>query len=194
MGDSPLSFGIENTGEFYHNSKVKSISKFNVNDIIGIYLDTTCEPAEFSYSINGVFITESITKIALSYNSYSITNDADDWEEEMNMFSIDVIYPCFYFKNVEFSVNFKAISSIVEKSDFYPIDSNEIKNFHFKNDYKLTLMDERKVLMMSGVVSSGKTTWVTNFIENEKKSGLLYSVIGREFLYDRYRVDLILIF
>lgn len=174
LGEDPASFGYGGTAKFAHNLKFKDYGcKFSYGDVVGAYMDASAEQVTLHYTVNGVY-----QGVACSMNRDQLG-------------SVDTaLFPHILTKNSAFEVNMGQLESAwfshpAELSD-YTFCADATDEFRTRGSVGPETKGECTIIMMVGLPSCGKTTWVNKFIsENSERK---FNVLGTNLLIDRMRV------
>ena len=170
LGEEPLSWGYGGTGMKSVNCKfTKYGQKFDVGDVIGCYLDMTCDPHTIGYTVNGF-----PQGVAFCVTSRELTGQA--------------IFPHILTKNQNFTVNFGQMPAPLRPlmPNFTPIGQLDIADGLIRGHVAPALRQDCEVLLMIGLPGSGKTYWAEKY--SKENPAKCYNVLGTNNLIDRMKV------
>lgn len=156
LGEAPLSYGYGGTGRSSCNNKFNHYGEsYSTDDVITCYIDLDAVPKAIFFAKNGKYLDVA----------FRLDRTSDG----------RVFYPHISVKNMRFDVNFGAFNPY-----FTPVEG-----FYFIQCLPQLLRlppppprnrQECEVLMMIGLPSSGKTTWLSKYVKDhpEKK----YNILG----------------
>ncbi|XP_046846335.1 heterogeneous nuclear ribonucleoprotein U-like protein 1 isoform X2 [Xenia sp. Carnegie-2017] len=157
LGEVPYSYGYGGTGKASCNNKFDNYGEpYTTNDVITSYIDLDSSPKVIFFAKNGKYLDIA----------FQLDSDVHG----------KTFYPHISVKNMKFVANFGAFNPY-----FLPLQS-----FSFIQHLPREMLDttsppprtagECEVLMMVGLPSSGKTTWINKYVKDnpEKK----YNILG----------------
>ena len=157
VGEAPLSYGYGGTGRASCNNKFTHYGEpYSTDDVITCYIDLDAVPKAIFFAKNGKYLDVA----------FRLGHEAEG----------KVFYPHISVKNMRFFANFGAANP------YFP----PVQGFYFIQHLPLQMLSspppaprnrqECEVLMMVGLPSCGKTTWLDKFVKDnpDKK----YNVLG----------------
>ena len=167
VGEAPLSYGYGGTGKSSCNNKFLNYGEpFSTNDVIACYIDLDAIPKTIFFAKNGKYLDVA----------FRMGPEADG----------QVFYPHVTVKNMKFVANFGGVQPY----------SPSVQGFSFPEclpPHMLTLppaspkeCQDCDVLMMVGLPSCGKTTWLEQFVKNHPQKK--YNVLGTNAILCKMKV------
>ena len=157
VGEAPLSYGYGGTGRSSCNNKFSHYGEpYSTNDVITCYIDLDAVPKAIFFAKNGKYLDVA----------FRLGREAEG----------KVFYPHISVKNMRFVANFGATNP------FFP----PVQGFYFMQHLPPQVLispppaprnrQDCEVLMMVGLPSCGKTTWLDKYVKDhpDKK----YNVLG----------------
>ena len=157
LGEVPLSYGYGGTGRASCDNKFSHYGEaYSTGDVISCYIDLDAQPKAIFFAKNGKYLDVA----------FRLGSEAEG----------KVFYPHISVKNMRFIANFGGFNP------YFP----PVQGFFFIQHQPPEMLSlppppprdrrECEVLMMIGLPSCGKTTWVTKYVKDhpEKK----YNILG----------------
>ncbi len=157
VGEAPLSYGYGGTGRSSYNNKFLHYGEpYSTDDVITCYIDLDAVPKTIFFAKNGKYLDVA----------FRLGPEADG----------KVFYPHISMKNMKFVANFGGFNP------YFPT----IQGFYFIQHLPPQMLSlppaaprdrqECEVLMMVGLPSSGKTTWLEKYVKDHPERK--YNVLG----------------
>jgi hypothetical protein len=167
LGESDSSFGYASCGSKVFDGKLESYGEtFDVDDVIGCFLDLESEEQTISFSKNGqdhgvaFKIPESIKGKAL--------------------------FPHVFTRNVAVSVNFGAEEAAFPPPEGFTLMQEAAEEALVRGPSPPATVTDTEVVMMVGLPGSGKTSWAHKYCRDNLSKK--YNILGADDIVQNIRV------